>query len=149
MCDELSICKIAFADNHIVDSPELEYYPSHCVSGTNESDIVSELKDIGGYKLIHKNSTSGFLEEDFQKWLNENSDIDIYIVAGCCTDICIQQFTITLKTWFNKQNRKSRVVVPINAVETYDFEVHDGDLMHLMGLYNMNINGIELVAEIN
>jgi len=51
-----------------------------------------------------------------------------------------------LKAWFNVQNRKVRVIVPINAVETYDLDLHDGDLMHVMALYNMMINGVELAA---
>lgn len=44
------------------------------------------------------------------------------------------------------QNKKARVIVPVNTVETYDLGLHDGDLMNIMALYNMMINGIEVVA---
>ena len=145
-CDELGISKLAFADNHTGISPEFEAYPVHCLKDTSEAEVVDEIKNAGGYKLIPKNSTNGFLEEEFQNWLGQNPDINTFIVTGDCTDICVQQFSITLKTWFNKQNRSSRIIVPINAVDTYDLGIHNGDLTNLMALYNMHINGIEIIA---
>ncbi len=147
-CDELQITKLAFADCHTKASLEFDAYPAHCMEGTNEGEIVDELREIGGYTLIPKNSTNGFLEEEFQKWFKENEHINTFIITGDCTDICVQQFAVTLKTWFNMQNRKARVIAPVNTVETYDFGLHDGDLMNVMALYNMMINGIEVVARV-
>ena len=144
-CDDLQITKLAFADCHTNASPEFDAYPAHCVIGTSEGEIVDEIKKIGGYTFINKNSTNGFLEEEFKKWLKENKHINSFVITGDCTDICVQQFAITLKTWFNMQNKKARIIVPINAVETYDLGLHNGDLMNVMGLYNMMINGIEVV----
>lgn len=145
-CDELGITKLAFADNHTGISPEFEAYPVHCLKDTSEAQMVDEIKNVGGYKLIPKNSTNGFLEEEFQNWLEQNSGINTFIVTGDCTDICVQQFAVTLKTWFNKQNKNSRIIVPVNAVDTYDLDLHNGDLTNIMALYNMHINGIEIVA---
>lgn len=115
------------------------------MAGTYEGEIVDEIKRIGGYTLIGKNSANGFLEEKFQKWLKENQQISNFIITGDCTDICFQQFAITLKTWCNMQNKKVKVIIPMNAVETYDLSLHNGDLMNMMGLYNMITNGIEIV----
>lgn len=144
-CNDLGIKSLAFADCHTEESPEFEAYPLHCLAGTVEGEIVDEIKEVGGYTLIPKNSTNGFLEEEFQKWLNENQHIDTFIIVGDCTDICIQQFALTLKPWFNLHNQKVRIIVPINAVETYDLGAHSGDLMNVMALYNMMGNGIEVV----
>ena len=148
MCDELKILKLAFADCHTEDSPEFDAYPAHCMVGTYEGEIVDEIKQIGGYTLITKNSTNGFLEEELQKWLKESQQINTFVITGDCTDICIQQFAITLKTWYNMQNKIIRIIVPLNAVETYDLGVHNGDLMNVIALYNMITNGIEVVKEI-
>jgi nicotinamidase-related amidase len=148
MCDELKIVKLAFADCHTNASPEFDSYPEHCIAGTYQAEVVDEIKNIGGYTLIPKNSTNGFLEEGFQKWLKENQNINTFVITGDCTDICVQQFAITLKTWFNKQNKKIRIIVPQNVVETYDFDLHNGDLMNVMALYNMITNGIEVVKAI-
>ncbi len=139
---------LAFADAHTGESPEFESYPTHCMAGSQESDVVRELEETGGYTLITKNSTNGFHEEAFQNWLKENERIKTFILTGDCTDICIQQLAITLKTWFNRKNMKSRVIVPVNAVNTYDLGLHQGDLVHVMALYNMSINGIEIVKSI-
>lgn len=144
-CDELGMLKLAFADCHTKASPEFDAYPEHCMEGTYEGEIVDEIKQAGGYTLIHKNSTNGFLEVEFQKWLEENPQIASFIVTGDCTDICVQQFAITLKTWFNIKNMKIRVIVPVNAVDTYNFGPHNGDLVNVMALYNMIINGVEVV----
>ncbi len=143
-CDELHIKKLAFADCHTKASPEFDAYPAHCMIGTSEGEMVDELRELGGYTLIPKNSTNGFLEEAFLQWLEENQHINTFIITGDCTDICVQQFAVTLKTWFNMQNKKVRIIVPINQVDTYDLDLHNGDLMNVMALYNMMINGIEV-----
>ncbi|MDP4182009.1 MAG: isochorismatase family cysteine hydrolase [Bacillota bacterium] len=147
-CDKEGIIKVAFADNHTDASPEFESYPQHCITCTIESEIVDELKSVGGYTLIPKNSTNGFIEEGFQEWLKNNNDIDTFVVTGDCTDICVQQFAITLKTWFNKLDKKIRVIVPIELVDTYDLGLHNGELMNVIAFYNMIGNGIEVVKSI-
>ncbi|HOQ37881.1 MAG TPA: isochorismatase family cysteine hydrolase [Acetivibrio sp.] len=148
LCDKYKIKKIAFADNHTDKSPEFDAYPAHCLVGTAESEVVDEIKDIGGYMLIKKNSTNGFLEEEFQKWLKENPELDTFIVVGDCTDICVQQFAVTLKTYYNMKDKKSRIIVPLDAVDTFDLGQHYGDLMNVMAVFNMMGNGIEVVRGI-
>lgn len=147
-CDELGIVKLAFADCHLESSPEFATFPAHCLADSIEAEIVDEIKQIGGYTLIYKNSTNGFLEAEFQKWLKQNEQINIFIIAGDCTDICVQQFAVTAKTNFNMQNKQVRIIVPINAVETYDLGMHNREMMNIMALYNMTINGIEVVTEV-
>jgi nicotinamidase-related amidase len=147
-CDELQITKLAFADCHTKESPEFDVYPEHCMAGTSEGEIVDELKEIRGYTLIPKNSTNSFIEDEFQEWLMKNEHINTFVITGVCTDICVQQFAITLKAWFNMQNMKARIMVPITAVETYDLGLHNGDMVNAMALYNMMLNGVEVVNEV-
>lgn len=139
---------LAFADSHSMASPEFTSYPPHCLTGTSEEEIAEELQQVGGYQLIRKNSTNGFLEEAFSRWLKENDRIDTFLIVGDCTDICIQQFAETLKTWFNKENKESRIIVPMDLVETYELGMHNGNLVHVMALYNMTINGVEVVRSV-
>lgn len=147
-CGKRGMAKLAFADSHSEESPEFGAYPLHCLAGTTESDVVEELKALGGYLLIPKNSTNGFLENGFQKWLADNSNIHNFIITGDCTDICIQQFAVTLKTWFNTHNESSRIIIPIDSVDTYDLGMHDADLLNAVTLFSMMGNGIELVSSI-
>ncbi|MGL4337874.1 MAG: cysteine hydrolase family protein [Turicibacter sp.] len=143
-----NMISIAFADSHLDDCIEFQSFPPHCLSNTTESEIIGEIQDIGGYELILKNSTNGFLEDQFQTWLSTHQDITQFIIVGDCTDICIEQFSITLKTHFNKINQESRIIVPISGVQTYDADTHPGDFMHVVALYKMMLSGIEIASEI-
>lgn len=147
--DQMGFAKVVFTDNHSEESPEFASYPVHCLAGSIEAEPVDEIKAIENYQLFPKNSTNGFLEAAFQKWLEENSQINTFIVVGDCTDICIQQFAVTLKAWFNQQNRRVRVIVPIDLVDTYDLGLHNADLLNVVTLFSMMGNGIEAVKAIS
>jgi nicotinamidase-related amidase len=145
--------KVFFLDTHNEDSKELLSFPVHCIKGSKEAELIPELKteDSEGKETfyIEKNSTNGFHAEGFKKWIKKYEDeVDNYIITGCVTDICILQFALTLKSYFNENNIGKRVIVPVNTVETYDAGTHDGDLINLFALYNMHVSGIEIVDKI-
>lgn len=145
--------KVFFLDTHEKDSQEFRYFPSHCVKGTEEAELIPELKtkyteDIENC-YVEKNSTNGFYALGFQEWLKKHEDeVDNYIITGCVTDICVLQFALSLKSYFNEKNINKRVIVPKNCVDTYDGGSHDGYLMNLFALYNMHTSGIEVVEKI-
>lgn len=146
--------KMFFLDYHENNSQELMYFPHHCVKGTDEVELISELKTeySEGEETFYvkKNSTNGFFSTGFQEWLEKyENEVDNFIVAGCVTDICVLQFTLSLRAYFNDRDKNKRIIVPMNCVETYDGGFHDGNLMNLFALYNMHINGIEVVEKIN
>lgn len=145
--------KVFFLDTHDENSLEFRSFPMHCIKGEHEAFLIDELKtkDSEGEEtfFIEKNSTNGFHAEGFKEWLKKYEDIvDNYIITGCVTDICVLQFSLTLKSYFNENNKLKRIIVPINAVETYSGGTHDGDLINLFSLYNMHISGIETVDKI-
>ena len=88
---------VAFTDTHDEDAVEFKSYPAHCLRGDMESEVVKEILAIDNLEIIEKNSTNGFFAIDIEKYKN----LDNFIVAGCCTDICVYQFVLTLKTYFN------------------------------------------------
>lgn len=147
-CSKLGIEKIAFADSHSENSPEFKVYPKHCVRGDWESLLTDEIIKSGKCVLIEKNSTNGFIESRFLEWLEKNEDIDNFIIVGNCTDICVQQFSLSLKAYYNMKNREKNIIVVKDLVETYDQDFHYSELMSLISLYNMNINGIDIVSTI-
>ncbi|MEF9992237.1 MAG: isochorismatase family protein [Romboutsia sp.] len=135
----------AFTDCHDKDSIELLSYPSHCLIGDVESKIVDELNEIENLKVIPKNSTNGF----FALESTDFSSINNIIIVGDCTDICIYQFAITLKSYFNQNNIQKNIVVPINLIDTYDISgVHPANLLNIVFLNSMIQNGVNVVKEI-
>lgn len=148
-CGGTGIKSIAFGDCHSSDSPEFDAYPPHCIHGTHEAEMVDELKKTGGYTYIAKASTNGAIEPEFDRFLIDNPDINTFIVTGDCTDICVMQFCLTVKTMFNRRGLVSRVIVPQNAVATFDAPGHDAELSSVVAFYILARNGIETVKNIN
>ena len=82
---------------------------------------------------------------EFQKFLNENPETAEYIVCGDCTDICVMNFAITLKTYFNEHDIDTKVTVIKNLCETYDADGHNAELMNDMAYKFMAMNGIDII----
>lgn len=136
---------IAFTDYHTNKSTELLNYPTHCIENTIECEIVDELKSIDNIKIVKKNSTNGFFALDDLSFNNT----DNIIIVGDCTDICIYQLAITLKSYFNQNNINKNIIVPINLVDTYNIDnVHPAELLNIVFLNSMIQNGIKVVKEI-
>ncbi|MDO4481492.1 MAG: isochorismatase family cysteine hydrolase [Bacillota bacterium] len=140
---------VAFADCHDENSPEFDRYEKHCIKGTSEAEIVDEIKQAGGYTLINKNSTNGVLEEEFQQWLKDNPEITDFIITGVCTDICVMQFCLTLRALLDKNGVKSRFILPLNMVETYDYRAHQITLINTMAVYFIEQSGAEVCSDLN
>lgn len=148
---------VAYSDSHTDESIELENYVVHCKEGTSESEIVDELKCIPNLIVKPKNSTNGFvafnpLNNKEMNYLNLTQDdldnMEVIIITGDCTDICIYQFVMTLKAYLNQHNKKVQIVVPLNLVDTYNSPDHNADLMNVVFVNSMIDNGINVVKNI-
>lgn len=139
---------IVFSDSHTLKSVELLNQPEHCIKGTEEAEIIDEIKKIGGFKQIEMNSTNAFHVPDFQEHLENNQEKDAFIICGNYTDTCILNFAVTLKTYFDQVDKKVDIYISIDSVETYDYEIHNGELMNILSLQIMLNSGIKLVSNI-
>ncbi|MGM0379148.1 MAG: isochorismatase family cysteine hydrolase [Bacillota bacterium] len=140
--------KIFFKDSHDEKSLEFDTYPQHCLENSEESNILKFLdyENINS-QVIKKNSINGFLVDEFQDWLNNNKDIENYIIVGLVSDICIMNFALTLKAYFNENNLKKDVIVLSDCVETFELEAtnHNAELMNNLAFYTMEMNGIKIM----
>ena len=146
-CKSRGIPMTAFADCHSESCAEFSAFPPHCIENTPESEIVDEIKAAGGYTLIKKNSTNGFHEDDFKKHIAA-SGRDTFILTGDCTDICVLQLGLALKTWFTQQDKNVDIIIPMDCAETYDSPAHDADFMNIAAYKIMKDSGIKFVLEI-
>ena len=149
-------------DTHDPDAVEFSAYPPHCVEGTEESETIDELQELpfsNLFTILPKNSISSSVGTNLEPWLEEHPDVDTFIVVGVCTDICVYHAAVYLRVRANVLGQDhARVVVPANCVQTFDMPVevaeeigampHDGDLLHRLFLYQMALNGIEVVASL-
>lgn len=147
-CCGRGIRTVAFADCHCDNCAEFLSFPPHCIENTSESEVADEIKSVGGYTLIKKNSTNGFHEEEFMRFLADNPEISSFIVTGDCTDICVMQLCLALKTLFVGQNKYVNIIIPADCVETYDAPGHDSDFMNIAAYKLMKDSGVKFVSSI-
>ncbi len=152
---------VLLQDAHHHEATEFEAYPPHCVKGTDEADAIPELKELSfanQFVTIEKNALSPAYETYFDEWLLKHPKVDTFIIVGDCTDLCVYSVAMHLRLYANAKNLNRRIIVPSNAVATYDMPVkkaqkigalpHDEKLLHPLFLYHMALNAIEVIKEI-
>ncbi|HTI14938.1 MAG TPA: isochorismatase family cysteine hydrolase [Dictyobacter sp.] len=148
-------------DSHTPQSVEFADFSPHCQAGTSEAENIPELASLPFahlYKIFPKNSLNAFHGTELPKWLEERRDVRTVVIVGDCTDLCVYHAAMHFKLYANAHDLPLRVIVPANAVQTFDTPVatakelgilpHDGDVTHLFFLYHMCLNGIDVVSEI-
>ena len=98
--------KIFICDAHSEKSIEFQSYPLHALYESEESQVVDELLPYLDDETIvlHKNSTNAMASKGLKLYLEEHNEIDNFILIGDCTDICILQCALGLKSHFNELN---------------------------------------------
>lgn len=143
-------CRTIFiADSHAENAREFTSFPVHCVAHTSESEVIKELQPYI-QELYHKNSTNTFHCPDFQKLLGQLHEYKEIIITGCCSDICILQFALTLQSWLNEHNdQTAQIIIPIDMIETYHIDgIHDAVAENEFSIRNMAASGIRMVQTI-
>jgi nicotinamidase-related amidase len=149
-------------DTHPKDAVEFAQYGVHCVQGTEEAETVEAFKALPFFDqltMIEKNSINSGLAPGFDDWICARPAVRNWLVVGDCTDLCTYQLAMHLRIGANQEQRRGvRVIVPVNCVDTYDLPVetakqigatpHDAEFLHVVFLYHMMLNGIEIVSEI-
>lgn len=119
---------VVIKENHDENAQEFKVHSPHCIKNTREADLISELSDLEPFCYeFFKNSTSaiwatGFI--DFIKEIVKNPKLKKVKIVGCCTDICVFDVAIPLKKLFDELNIEAEVVIPEDAVETYQIKPH-------------------------
>lgn len=133
-------------DKHTKDSVELKRYPEHCYT-EEESRTIKELKIYEEYAdaLFYKNSTCALFAPNVMPTLISMTDLKRVVIVGCCTDICIKNFAIALRNFFDEINYDVEVVVYKDAVETFDNDLHKREKCNEIAFQDMENSGIKLV----
>jgi nicotinamidase-related amidase len=136
---------LAFRDAHEDQALEFEAYPPHCLKGTLESQLVNELLPYQPHMIdVEKNTTNGFFAEGFQTFMKNHPEITHYTCVGCCTDICVLQFALSLKTYAQTHDLLIRVSVIEEAVDTFDLPGHPKETFQAHALAILKAAGIHI-----
>lgn len=135
-------------DKHTKDSKELESFPEHCTDNL-EINVVDELIDFAEKpeNVVYKNSTNAFFS--FMKDIEIDKRANCVIIVGVCTDICVLQFALTLKSFFNELNYPVDVAILTDLTETFDGAGHSANLLNLVSCKLLEQNGVKLYRNID
>ncbi len=124
---------IFLADNHLPNDREFEMFPPHCIRGSTEAEVVSELQPFlqrPESTLVPKTRYSGFYGTDLEQRLKALAPSEVRVV-GVCTDICV------LHTVADLRNRDLGAIVLADAVETFDAPGHAAEEVNRFALEHM------------
>lgn len=138
---------IAFIkDCHEEGCSEFKRFPIHCVKGTYEAELVDELKQYEKEGLIYpKNSTSAIFAPNFMSDIEKMKKLKEIVITGCCTDICDMNLAIPLQNYFDQKDLDVDIIIPTNAVETYNAPYHKREEYNNMAFKFLEQSGIKLV----
>jgi nicotinamidase-related amidase len=135
-------------DTHTMNAREFKRYPIHCVINTPEAQNVDELLPYENQSIvIEKNSTSALLADGLLTEIEKMPNLEEVVIVGCCTDICVMNLAIPLQCYFDEHNKDISIVIPQNAVETYDAPNHNAEEWNGMAYRFMEQTGIKLVKK--
>ena len=110
-------------DHHAPDDPEFNMFPPHCIEGTTEAELISELAKYKG-EIIPKRRFSAFFDTPLEGKLSQFKPEKL-IVCGVCTEICV------LHTVADARARGYEVEVPVDCVASFDEKAHHFALGHM------------------
>ncbi len=122
-------------DSHDPDDLEFRMFPPHCVTGTEEAEIIPELRGFPG-EVIPKNRFSCFYNTTLAKRL-AGLKPDKLIVCGVCTDICV------MHTVCDARNRDCEVEVPADCVATFNDDGHRFALGHIDRVLGARLTSVD------
>lgn len=138
-------------EGHTNDSIEFDSYPSHCVLGTKESELIPEFIDEQNKentKTYYKNSINGMLNRNLQDDIKNQDNLKEIVVGGVCADLCVMDFARTFSRYLDEINKRAKIFVVENTIDTYDAVDHNREEWMEIAKKVMTQAGIIMVPNI-
>ena len=138
---------VAFRDCHKKNDIEFKSYPEHCIKGSSECELIDELKPYEDHMIIiDKNTTNGF-NTDLMPILLSYFAYDEVEVVGCCSDICVKDFTNSLVK-FRFENRPNfKIVVDEKCIDTFNTPTHNADIVNSLTINYFESLGVNVIRK--
>lgn len=115
-------------EGHTTDSIEFDSYPFHCVLGTKEAELIPEFIDEQNKentRTYYKNSINGMLNRNLQDDIKSQDNLNEIVIGGVCADLCVMDFARTFSRYLDEINRRAKIFVVENTIDTYDSLEHN------------------------
>lgn len=133
---------VAFRDCHKKNDIEFKTYPAHCIKGSTECELVDELKPYLKHMfVVDKNTTNGFNTRIMQSLLNYFAYEEIEVV-GCCSDICVKDFTESVAKFRSINRPNFKIYVDENCIDTFSSPTHNADIINSLTINYFESLGI-------
>ena len=138
-------------EGHTTDSIEFDSYPSHCVLGTKEEELIPEFIDEQNKentRTYYKNSINGMLNRNLQDDIKSKDNLNEIVIGGVCADLCVMDFARTFSRYLDEINRRAKIFVVENTIDTYDSLDHNREEWMDIAKKVMTQAGIIMVSNI-
>lgn len=138
-------------EGHTTDSIEFDSYPSHCVLGTKEAELIPEFIDEQNKentRTYYKNSINGMLNRNLQDDIKSQDNLNEIVIGGVCADLCVMDFARTFSRYLDEINRRAKIFVVENTIDTYDSLEHNREEWMDIAKKVMTQAGIIMVSNI-
>ncbi len=122
-------------ESHLPTDPEITVWGRHGMFGSRGAQTDPALRPKKGEPVIPKHTFGGFYGTQLDEVLKELR-VDAVILAGVCTDICVQQ------TAADAFFRGYRIHVPQDGTAALSAEDHDRGLKYMKRTYGATITDV-------
>ena len=139
-------------EGHTTDSIEFDSYPSHCVLGTKEAELIPGFIDEQNKentRTYYKNSINGMLNRNLQDDIKSQDNLNEIVIGGVCADLCVMDFARTFSRYLDEINRRAKIFVVENTIDTYDSLEHNREEWMDIAKKVMTQAGIIMVSNID
>lgn len=136
-------------DWHPKNAEEFNVYAPHAIEYTKEAETIDELKQYKeGAITYKKNSTNLVLAPNFMKDLAKMKNLKVVVASGVLIDECVKKFVLTAKDLFDQNNRNVVIILPTNAVDTFNATGHIRDEAFQNAVQDMENHGIKIIKRL-
>lgn len=139
---------VVISDWHTEDSVEIKRYGVHC-HNDDERKTIKRLAVYEEYATakFRKNSTCAIFAPGMMEFLLQLTNLKRVKLVGCLTEICVANFAVALRWFFDEHNMDIDIIVDEKCVETFEAPGHQREENNNYGFEVMGHNAITLVRE--
>lgn len=143
-------------EGHTHDAVEFDDYPGHCEIDTPEAEFIPEIKDrvyeknakgilVPNVRVYRKNSINGMLNDQVRADIKAMKNLKMAVFNGVCEDLCVMDFVRTYARYLNEINRRAKIYVVANTVDTFDAPGHNREEWKKIARMVMEQAGVKYV----